>query len=192
MEQEVQTAQSQLAQARQALQTMTGGRGMELLLGGVVRNYLPSNWPQLAGVMTGSGGSGGLSSIVRSAVGSNAILSAQQLSMLSPGARQQISAVRQSNATQQALAQTALANASGRFASVQTLISAIPAAKDQKGILDLQARISAELGMLQGEQTKLQVLRQAMEAQTAVLQQQDRERTLAAQGVFSSRFQPTP
>ena len=192
MEQEVQTAESQLTQAKQALQTMTGGRGMELLLGGVVRNYLPSNWSQLAGVMAGNGGSGGLSSIIRSAVGSNAILSAQQMSMLSPAAQQQISAVRQSNATQQALSQTALANASGRFASVQTLISAIPTAKDQKGILDLQARISAELGMLQGEQTKLQVLHQAMEAQNAVLQQQERERILAAQGIFASRFQPTP
>jgi type IV secretion system protein VirB5 len=192
MEQEVQTAESQLTQAKQALQTMTGGRGMQLLLSGVVRNYLPSNWSQLMSVVNGGGGSAGLSSTVRSAIGSNAILSPQQLSTLSPSVQQQIVAVRQSNALQQALAQTALTNASGRFASVQTLISAIPSAKDQKGILDLQARISAELGMLQNEQTKLQVLHQSMEAQNAVLQQQDRERILAAQGTFASRFQPTP
>ena len=35
------------------------------------------------------------------------------------------------------------------------LIAAISAPRDQKGILDLQARITAELGMLQNEQTKL-------------------------------------
>ena len=44
---------------------------------------------------------------------------------------------------------------------MQTLINAIPSATDQKGILDLQARIQAEQGMLQTDQTKLHVLYQA-------------------------------
>jgi type IV secretion system protein VirB5 len=93
---------------------------------------------------------------------------------------------------QQAVSQAALANASGRFAAIQTLISAISTAKDQKASLDLQARISAELGMLQNEQTKLQVLSQAMQAQESSLRQQQTERVIAGQGNFSSRFQPTP
>jgi type IV secretion system protein VirB5 len=90
------------------------------------------------------------------------------------------------------LAQAALTNSSARFASIQSLISAISTASDQKGILDLQARISAELGMLQNEQTKLQVLHQTTDAQSAVLAQQERERIIAAQGNFDTRFQPTP
>jgi type IV secretion system protein VirB5 len=193
MEQEVQTAESQLNQAKQALATMTGGRGMELLLSGITRNYLPSSWAQLSSAMTNSGpGATGLSASVRTAIGLNSVLTPQQLAILSPANQQQIAATRQANALQQSLAQTALTNSSARFASIQSLISAISTASDQKGILDLQARISAELGMLQNEQTKLQVLHQATEAQNAVLAQREREQIIASQGNFDSRFQPTP
>ncbi|HMI73393.1 MAG TPA: type IV secretion system protein, partial [Steroidobacteraceae bacterium] len=38
--QQLATAKAQLLQAEQALQTMTGGRGMEQLLNGTTRNYL--------------------------------------------------------------------------------------------------------------------------------------------------------
>ena len=193
MDQEVQTAESQLSQAKQALATMTGDRGMEFLLSGITRNYLPSSWSQLSAAMTGTGRGGStLAAGVRAAIGSNAVLTPQQLAVLSPANQQQIAAARQANALQQSLAQAALTNSSARFASIQSLISAISTASDQKGILDLQARISAELGMLQNEQTKLQVLRQTTDAQNAVLVQQERERIIAAQGNFDTRFQPTP
>jgi hypothetical protein len=90
------------------------------------------------------------------------------------------------------LSQQALANASNRFASIQSLIAAIPTATDQKGILDLQARISAELGMLQNEQTKMQVLYQATQAQESANRQQGLERAIQDQGSFATRFQPVP
>jgi len=193
MEQQVKTAEGQLAQARQALSTMTGNRGMELLLAGVQRNYLPTSWSQL---MTAGQGVGGgfpaLSNNVQSAIAVNAILTAQQLSTLSAAGQQQIIAGRQATALQQALVQQALANVSARFASIQSLIAAIATATDQKGILDLQARINAELGMLQNEQTKLEVLQQAMRAEDAVNLQQQRERIVANHGAFSNRFQPSP
>src|SRR3979490_182896 len=54
------TATDQLLQARQALQTMTGDRGMEQLLSGTTRNYLPSDWSQVTGVLQGTGGFGTL------------------------------------------------------------------------------------------------------------------------------------
>jgi type IV secretion system protein VirB5 len=192
MEQQVQTAESQLAQAKQALQTMTGDRGMELLLSGVARNYLPSSWSQLTSAMQGGGGFPLLSGDVRSAILANAVLTSQQLSNLSAADQKQIITGRQSSALQQALSQEALINASGRFASIQALINAISAAGDQKGILDLQARINAELGMLENEQTKLQILHQAMLAQESVDRQQEREQVVAGHGSFASRFQPTP
>ena len=93
---------------------------------------------------------------------------------------------------QQALAHEALANASNRFAAIQSLISAISTAADQKAILDLQARISAELGMLQNEQTKNQVLYQATQAQESAIRQQGLERVVEAHGNFETRFQPLP
>jgi type IV secretion system protein VirB5 len=193
MEQEVAIAKSQLQQAKQALQSMSGDRGMENLLGGTTRNYLPSNWTQVSAALNGSsGGYTGLSADVRNSVTGNAVLSPQRLATLSLPEQQEIQAARLWVAMQQALSREALANVSSRFAAIQTLISAIPTAVDQKGILDLQARISAELGMLQNEQTKLQVLFQATQAQQASNAQQAREQIVAGHGQFATRFQPTP
>jgi type IV secretion system protein VirB5 len=193
VQQQVQTAEAQLLQARQALATMTGGRGMQLLLAGTVRNYLPSNFTQLSLAMSGGlAGYPGLSAGVRNAIAVNAVLTAPQLAALSAADQQQIVARRQSSALQLTLAQQALATTSARFSSIQSLINAIATAGDQKGILDLQARITAELGMLQNEQTKLQILSQTAAAEQAVNAQQDRERFFAASGSFAGRFQPVP
>ena len=65
-----------------------------------------------------------------------------------------------------------LANVSQRFDAIQTLINAIPTAVDEKGILDLQARIQVEQGMLQNENSKLHVLYEAAQSQA----QTERER----------------
>src|SRR5271154_5062754 len=51
LEQQLQTAQSTLANAQQQFQAMVGNRGMQNLLFGVNRNYLPSNWTQLIGAV---------------------------------------------------------------------------------------------------------------------------------------------
>jgi type IV secretion system protein VirB5 len=192
MAQQLATAKSQLLQAQQALQTMTGYRGMELLLSGTLRNYQPANWAEVTGVMQGSGGFGTLSSDVQNLVTKNAVLSPQRLATLSPSAQQLIQSQRQWTAMQQALAHQALSNSSDRFASIQYLISAISTAADQKAILDLQARIGAELGMLQNEQTKVQILNQSTQAQVLSLGQQAREQVIDGHGRFDTRFQPVP
>ncbi len=194
MQQQLATARTQLQSAQQTFAAMTGNRGMQGLLGGTTRNYLPSNWTQLTGALQ-SGGAGtyaGLSADVQSALSANAVLSPQRLATLAPSDQQQIQAARQWSAMRQALAHEALANSSARFASIQSLIAAIGTAGDQKASLDLQARISAEVGMLQNEQTKLQVLDRATRAQESALQQQAREREIELQGRFETRFQPTP
>jgi type IV secretion system protein VirB5 len=72
------------------------------------------------------------------------------------------------------------------------LIVAISSAPDQKSILELQARISAEVAMLQNEQTKLSILNQATLAQQSVSRQQNMEQAIADQGQFATRFQPVP
>lgn len=190
--QQLQTAKAQLLQAQQALQTMTGDRGMEQLLGGTVRNYLPANWTQVTGVLQGSGGFSALSAEVQGIVAASTVLSPQRLATLSPGAQQLIQNSRQWSAMQQALSHQALSNASSRFAAIQTLIAAISSATDQKGILDLQARVGAELGMLQNEQTKVQILNQATQAQESSMRQLRREQIIDGHGSFAARFQPAP
>jgi type IV secretion system protein VirB5 len=190
--QQLATAKDQLLQAKQALQTMTGDRGMQQLLSGTNRNYLPSDWTQVTGVLQGTGGFGALSTDLQSVMSANAVLSPQRLASLPPSGQQLIQSERQWSAMQQALSHQALSSASNRFASIQNLISAIPSAADQKGILDLQARISAELGMLQNEQLKVQILNQSTQAQQTSLRQQAREQVIDGHGRFNTRFQPTP
>lgn len=188
--QQLATARQQLQQAQQALQTMTGDRGMEQLVGGTVRNYLPSDWPQVTATVLGAGGFSALSADMQGVMAANAVLSAQRLSTFSPSAQQLIQSERQWGAMRQALAHQALANASSRFAALQSLIAAISTAADQKAILDLQARINAELGMLQNEYTKVQILDQAAQAQESSLRQQTREQVINNHGRFDARFQP--
>jgi hypothetical protein len=101
--QQLQTAKAQLLQAQQALQTMTGGRGMQQLLNGTVRNYLPSNWTQVTGALQGSGSFSALSTDIQSIVTTNAVVSPQRLATLSPGGQQLIQTSRQWSAMQQAL-----------------------------------------------------------------------------------------
>jgi type IV secretion system protein VirB5 len=190
--QQLQTAQAQLAQAQSQYQAMTGNRGMQTLLSGTVRNYLPTQWSQLTGVVQGSGAFGALAADVQGNVAANSVLTAQQLMALSTEERAQIASSRNMAALLQGLSQIELANVSGRFTSIQQLIDAIPSAVDQKAVLDLQARINAEQGMLQNEQTKLQVLYQSLQAQQWAHAQQQRELVIAGYGQFSTRFEPLP
>ena len=193
LEQQLLTARDHLAQAQAQFQSTTGRRGMEQLLSGTARNYLPADWLEVERALQGTSGAyPTLAGDLRAAISANALLSAQRVASLSAVGTQQIRSGRQSAAMLQAIAREALAATSSRFASIQQLIDAIPRAGDQKAILDLQARIAAEAGMLENEQTKLQVLYQSAEAQRWVDEQRARERAIAGHGAFHSRFHPAP
>ena len=155
----------------------------------------PSNWTQVTSALQGQRASGysALSADVQQRHRAPMPYCRRSDWPRCPSAdQQQIQAARQWSAMQQALAQQALANASNRFAAIQSLIAAISTAADQKGILDLQARISAELGMLQNEQTKIQVLYQATQAQESANRQQAREHAIDDQGRFETAFSRFP
>lgn len=180
LQQQLATARSQLTQAEQQLTAMTGGRGMEALLSGTPRGYLPGTWGALDQVLQGSSGAyGALAASVQALVNLNAILSPQQVNWLSAPQREQLEAARRSVALFQATTREALTTTSDRFASLQQLIDAIPAAADQKAILDLQARIAAEQTMLQNEGTKLDLLERTTHAEEAARQQRLREQAIA-------------
>ncbi len=192
LEQQVETAKSQLSQAQAEFQAMTGDRGMETLLSGVNRNYLPSNLSALQSAAQGAGSFAALAAGVRTAAAAQAVLTSAQLAQLAPQGAAQLQSQRQSAALLQGLTQQALANASSRFASLQQLIDAIGHAADQKAALDLQARIAAEGGMLANERTKLDVLFQAVHADEQAGAQHARELVIAGHGQFDGRFQPHP
>lgn len=183
LQQQVATARSQLSQAQSEYAAITGNRGMQNLLSGTLRNYLPTDWTQLSQVMSGSSASfPALASSITGLIHSNAILTPSQVALLSPTQQAQLAAARQNPALLAAMAQTALANSSNRFIELQSLISAIGSATDQKASLDLTARITAEQGMLQNEATKLQVLYQVAQSQEWARAQRAREQAIADQG----------
>ncbi|MBS0379597.1 MAG: hypothetical protein JSS29_14000 [Proteobacteria bacterium] len=190
LEQQLATARSQLSQAQAEFQAMTGTRGMQSLLSGTNRNYLPSDGSALLALPGGSFAA--LDASVRAAQASVAVLTDTQLKALGPAAAAQLGAERRDPAVLSGLAQQALSNASARFAALQQLINAIGQASDQKAALDLAARISAEAGMLQNENTKLQVLFQTQQAQSELDRQHARELAIAGHGRFDARFSPAP
>jgi type IV secretion system protein VirB5 len=193
LEQAIAVAREQLAQAQAQLRSMTGDRGMEHLLAGTNRNYLPPDWGQLTAALDDTSSAyAGLATAVGQALAEDAVLTPQQIATLSPDAQRQLAANQNTAALLQAVSRQALANASSRFADLQQLIDAIGSATDQKGILDLDARIGAEQAMLENERTKLATLVAAAEAQHWADEDQDRERAIAGQGEFATRFQPTP
>ena len=193
LEDQLTTARDHLAQAQAEFVSITGGRGMEQLLSGTRRNYLPASWAELQGAMQSAGGLyGGLSGGIAATVAANSVLPQQALLLLPADVREQIQTARRLAALQQNLTRQALATTSNRFASLQQLIAAIPAAADQKAVLDLQARVSAENSMLQNEQSKLLTLFQLVQAEEQANQQQVRERAVVGHGQFVTRFQPVP
>jgi type IV secretion system protein VirB5 len=191
--QQLATAQGQLQQQQAQYRSLTGSRGMQTLLAGSARNYLPTQWPQLASIMNGqTGGFGLLAQSYQANLQNDALLSESQLRGLPVPGQSQLLLERQPVALLQALTQSELNTTSARFSSLQQLIDAMATATDPKAVLDLQARIAAEQSMLQNEQSKLQVLFQATVGQQWYVQQRDRERAAAGQGQFQSRFEPAP
>jgi type IV secretion system protein VirB5 len=172
LQQALQIAQSTLNQAQQAYAAITGGRGMENLLAGIVRNYLPANWNQLLS------GAGVLGADLAATIARNRILTPDLTSSYSPGEMAVLNARRSAVALNEALARQELANVSQRFDSIQQLINAIPRAVDEKGILDLQARIQTEQGMLANENSKLHVLYQAAQSQEQTARQRADEQAI--------------
>jgi len=192
LDQTLQTARSELQQAQAEYQSLNGTRGMQNLLSGQVRNYLPAGESDFAAALQGGGAYPALSAAVRAASQSNALLSAGQLALMPAADRQRLLESRATVALAQGVSGTALSNASARFAALQQLIDRIGGATDPKAALDLQARIAAEQSMLQNEQTKLQALYQALQAQHWSDQQRAREQAIAGHGDFATRFEPTP
>lgn len=185
LREQLETARNQLRQAQQQYESMTGGRGMERLAAGAVRNYLPPDWAALDAALRGAGAYGRDIDALATA---NAVLNAQFLSSLSPEVRAQLEAARRAAAMQQVISRRALESASQRFESLQELIDAVARAPDSKAALDLQARTAAEVAMLSNEQTKLFATFQAAQAEAMARQQRTRELAMASIG--SLRRQP--
>lgn len=190
--QQIQLMKNQLDQAQQAYRSVTGPRGMQNLLAGSLRNYLPPDWNQMIGVLNNASATyNGLAAQIQTAMNANAVLSTGQVAALSLRQQQIVVKGRQAAALVQVTSRAAYENTSQRFGAIQQLINAIAAAGDAKAIQDLQGRISAEQAMLQNEQTKLQVLFQTAQGEQWAQQQRVREESLNAVGRYGAANHPS-
>lgn len=186
--QQIEGMTNQLNQLKSHYEAVTGSRGMERLLSGTVRNYLPSDWRSLVDTLDGLHGTyTALATQLNSTMQTNAVLTPEQLARLSSQERQYLESTRKSVALMQVTSKQALESSSQRFASLQQLIDAIPSATDEKAVLDLQARIAVEQAMLQNEQTKLQMLNHTLQAEERAREQRARELAIANIGSLRNR-----
>ena len=187
MRQTLSSTEQTLNEERSQYAAMTGSYGMSALLSGQNQNYLPTGWSQLQAVLQGAAGAyGALASAMQQLMVSNAVLTPGEVAGLSPAEQSQLESERQSAALFQAETRLALSTTSARFASLQTLVAAIPQAQTQKAVLDLQARIGAEETMLENDQTKLGVLYAMARANREAAREQVREEAIAGIGSFSN------
>ncbi|MBE7416728.1 MAG: type IV secretion system protein [Ideonella sp.] len=77
---------------------------------------------------------------------------------------------------QKGLLQDAMTAAAGRLSQIQALMSQINATGDQKAILELQARLSAENAMLAHETSQIQLLQGMADSEERISRSRDRER----------------
>jgi type IV secretion system protein VirB5 len=179
LRQQLTVARDQLHEAQQLYASTTGGRGMERLLAGETRNYLPPDWRAMADVLDGRSASyGALATDLQALMRDAAVLGPGEVARLPVSLQARIDAARRSAGLDRLLARQALEATSGRFARLDGLIAAIGTASDPKAVMDLQARIQAEQAMLVNEQTKLAVLFQAAAAERQALELQARERAV--------------
>jgi len=184
-ENQLQGMKSHLDQLKQTTSALTGGRGMQALLplAPQARNYLPSNWTDVASLVSGNpNGYGALSALVAARVQGVSVLPQATLAALTPDQRKLLTDGRNSAAVLQALSQTAYASTSARFQQLQSLIQAIGSAWDEKAINDLQGRIQAEQAMLANDEAKLTALYQAAQADRWSQEQRMREMSITQLG----------
>lgn len=165
-------------QLQQSYAAITGGRGMEALapMTTIARNYLPSDYTELANVMNNTSTTySGLATQVQGIITSKSILSTVQVSSLSPQAQQLVDSGRKSGALLQTIATNAQQSQSNRFATLDSLRAQIGAASDDKAIQDLQGRIATEQLMITVEGNKNQAIYQQVYAQELQRQQVERE-----------------
>lgn len=183
LQQQLATLNGQLTQAQAQYAAVTGSRGMEQLLAGTARNYLPADWAQLQSALQQSAGQyRSLSNTVQAVIRSHIGLSGELEAQLGPMARARLLEERRQVATAPAIAESALTVTSERFRALGELIAAIPRATDEKAVLDLQARIGSEQAMLQNEQTKLTLMLTAAQAEGESHRWQNEERALEDYG----------
>lgn len=166
---QLETLNSQLNQAKQQYESLTGGRGMGNLAR-TAESYIPSNWKETLDLMKGGGGGelGSMADQIREAASQ---LDKEFYASADGDVRQGLQQALQSAAAGQAMNAKIYDSSEQRLQRLNSLADQVDSAADMKAISDLQARIAIENGMLMNELIRLQSMNAMYENQRRVQHQ---------------------
>ncbi len=161
---QLEQAKAMVKNGKETLSSMTGTRGMAQLLSNQDYKRIPTNWEDTLNAMNG-GGSGSIRAQAEKILKTMNGIDPSVFTKVDGAYGELYGDQANSAATYQALQGKEYDDTAARFKDLKKLIAKIPAAHDQKAILNLNARIGAQQVMLQNELLKMQALAQVRQAQ---------------------------
>jgi type IV secretion system protein VirB5 len=163
----------QITQLQNQLSSITGARNLGNVFNSpTLQNYVPAEAYTVVNAVDTSGYSG-LSPTAKSLRDAGMVYNCLDLA---GAARTNCQATLAQPYQQKGLLQDAMKSAAGRLSQISSLMSQINATSDQKGVLEIQARISAENAMLTHEMSQIQMLQGMADSEERIARSQDRER----------------
>ena len=163
----------QITQLQNQLSSITGARNLGNVFNSpTLQNYVPAEAYTVVNAVDTSGYSG-LSPTAKSLRDAGMVYNCLDLA---GAARTNCQATLAQPYQQKGLLQDAMKSAAGRLSQIGSLMSQINATSDQKGVLEIQARISAENAMLTHEMSQIQMLQGMADSEERIARSQDRER----------------
>lgn len=165
---------SQIEQAKQQYESLTGSRGLGTILNDpAMRDYLPGDWQAVYDSVK-SGGYSGLTGTGKTVYNENKIYDAcGHFTIAQQRTPCEAQAVK--GAQDKGFALDAYSAAKSRINQIDQLMQKINQTQDPKAIAELQARIGAEQANIQNEQTKLQMYSMVAAAEDRVQRQRQAE-----------------
>jgi type IV secretion system protein VirB5 len=163
---------AQVRQMEQQYQSISGARNLgDIMNNPALQNYIPSDATRvISGIQ--SGGYSGLSGSARGLRDAQMTYNCMDLSGTS---RTQCQSQLALPYQQKAFMQDGMDAARGRIAQIQSLMRQVSSSPDEKSVLELQSRITAENALLQHEQTQINLARGAAEAEYRIAESRARE-----------------
>lgn len=169
----IQNQVQQITQLQSQLDSITGMRNLgDVFNNPLLRNYVPAEAYTFVNAVD-TGGYGGLTATAKTLRDSRMIYNCMDRS---GDARTSCQAALAQPYQQKGLLQDAMKSASGRLSQISSLMSQINATTDQKAVLEIQARVSAENALLAHETTQIQMLQAMADSEERIARSQDRER----------------
>lgn len=153
MVKQLEALQSQLDQAKQQYQSITGTRNLGGILSEDYTQSVPKNWQETLNAMSNGGQIGQIAGSIAQQASQ---LDQTHFEAVAENIRESLRESLDGTANSQALNAQIYDNSGNRFARLKGLMDQINSATDLKSINDLQARIEIENGMLMNELIKLQ------------------------------------